>query len=1037
MALSNVVKIIASQKPSSPAFNVVAVANLLKLNVSFEALDASKAVELHGPISRNAPAGKTITLTGTIPILRYLAKFDTETSSILGFTDAIKSSQIDYWLDFCKDSLVPDAGFNPLAAAFTTLNSHLSLRTFLVGYTVTLADLACWGALKSIPIFVNELKKEKEVGTHLTRWFNHLESLSYVSQAVADIAKAVVTANKSRKDQGSFEIGLKDAAPGKVVTRFPPEPSGYMHIGHAKAALLNEYFARRYEGKLILRFDDTNPSKEKAEFEESIKQDLELLGIKPDMVSHTSDHFDKMYELALVMIKKGKAYVDDSNQETMRAERMECIESKCRNLPVEENLRRFAEMTKGSEEGLKMCLRAKIDMKEKNGAMRDPVIYRCNLTPHHQTGTKWKLYPTYDFACPIVDSTEGVTHALRTTEYRDRNPQYEWFLRALDLRWVHIWEFGRVNFVYTLLSKRKLTWFVDEGLVTGWDDPRFPTVRGIRRRGLTIQGLRDYILSQGASQKILELEWDKIWAKNKTIIDPVAPRHTALAREKIAKIRVVDADRFEPYAKEMPKHKKNPDVGMKTTIFSPELYMEFNDAKTLKVGEEITLMDWGNVFVDNIEWSPDQSFVAMIDIRLNLQGDFKKTEKKITWLARSVPQPDQAPIRLVLHDYDYLITKKKIEEEEDVKDFVTPVSEFKTEAWGDANLKKCLKGDIIQLERKGYYIVDSPYDAKNPKNPVHLIFIPDGKAASTASKSDDKQTAAPANAAKSPAKNEKDASAPAPAPAVTNGAPAGVGVPMYESRAIYDKEPELPNVVGQMYEVKSFYGDAKSIPLYTGKPSKAAATPAAPAKGKGKAAAAVAPADGAPKPEEGEKKKKEKGGKGGAEPKAAPVEASIISKLDIVVGKIVEVSAHPDADSLFVEKIDVGESEPRTVVSGLRKFMTEDDLRGKTILVLKNLKPAAMRGIKSHAMVLCASNAEHTVVEFLVPPEGSLPGERVFFQGHEGEPEEQLNPKKKVFETVQPDFKTRDDLVAVWKDVEFRTHRGVVKASSLKQASIK
>jgi glutamyl-tRNA synthetase len=217
----------------------------------------------------------------------------------------------------------------------------------------------------------------------------------------------------------------------------------------------------------------------------------------------------------------------------MRAERMECKDSKCRNLSIDENLRRFAEMTKGSEEGVKMCLRAKINMQDKNGALRDPVIYRCNATAHHQTGTQWKLYPTYDFACPVVDSIEGVTHALRTSEYRDRNAQYEWFLKALELRWVHIWDFSRINFVYTLLSKRKLTWFVEEGLVAGWDDPRFPTVRGIRRRGMTIQALRDYILMQGASQKTLELEWDKIWALNKKQVDPVSPRHTAIAREKM------------------------------------------------------------------------------------------------------------------------------------------------------------------------------------------------------------------------------------------------------------------------------------------------------------------------------------------------------------------------------------------------------------------------------------------------------------------------------------------------------------------------
>lgn len=172
-------------------------------------------------------------------------------------------------------------------------------------------------------------------------------------------------------------------------------------------------------------------------------------------------------------------------------------------------------------------------MQDKNKAMRDPVIYRCNLIPHIRTGTTWKIYPIYDFACPIVDSVEGVTHALRTNEYRDRNPQYDWFLKALSIRKVEIWDFSRVNFVYTLLSKRKLTWFVNEGKVSGWDDPRFPTVRGILRRGMTVEALRNYILMQGASQKDMLMEWDKIWSLNKKAIDSVAGRYYALNSDKL------------------------------------------------------------------------------------------------------------------------------------------------------------------------------------------------------------------------------------------------------------------------------------------------------------------------------------------------------------------------------------------------------------------------------------------------------------------------------------------------------------------------
>ena len=251
---------------------------------------------------------------------------------------------------------------------------------------------------------------------------------------------------------------------------------------------MNDYFAHeKYKGTLICRFDDTNPSKEKEEFQDAIVEDLALMGIKPDQTSYTSDYFEELYQYCVQMLKEGKAYADDTEQQTMRDERMDGIASKRRDATVEENLTQFEEMKAGSEEGVKWCIRAKMSVDNPNKAMRDPVMYRCNPATHHRTGNKWKVYPTYDFCCPIVDSIEGVTHALRTIEYRDRNPQYEWMLTALNLRKVHIWDFARMNFTRTLLSKRKLSKFVDDGIVWGWDDPRFPTIRGIRRRGMTVE----------------------------------------------------------------------------------------------------------------------------------------------------------------------------------------------------------------------------------------------------------------------------------------------------------------------------------------------------------------------------------------------------------------------------------------------------------------------------------------------------------------------------------------------------------------------
>ncbi|KAJ3300623.1 hypothetical protein HK104_009280 [Borealophlyctis nickersoniae] len=1058
-------KITVSSKATTPPYGVVAAANVIgpAVEVAFDQVEGKDAT-----LSADG-----LQLSGSNPVLRHFGRAFPEKRLYGG--DAVKAAQVDYWLDYVQDTLATANDYKAIAPAFEILNTHLRLRSFVVGHHLTIADFAVWGALRGNSIFVRQLKAGKGIGTYLSRWAQHISSLDFVQKAVDSVEKSKSTVKPVKKDQGSFDINLKDAVMGKVVTRFPPEPSGYLHIGHAKAALLNDYFARTYNGKLIVRFDDTNPTKEKAEFEESIKEDLLLLGIKGDVITYTSDSFDIIYDHAIKLIKKGLAYVDDTDQETMRAERMELRPSKCRDLPVDENLQRFEQMVKFTEFGAKCSLRAKIDYKSENGTLRDPVIYRCNATPHHRTGSKWKVYPTYDFACPIVDSIEGVTHALRTNEYRDRNVQYEWFLKNLELRWVHIWDYSRLNFIYTLLSKRKLTWFVEQGLVSGWDDPRFPTIRGIRRRGMTIEALRQYNLMQGASQRELNVEWDKIWAINKKIIDPVAPRHTAINLDKIVKVNVVGED-VQPHTKEMPKHKKNPDVGMKLTTFSGELYIEFDDAKDLEPKEEVTFMDWGNVIVQSVQWADDRAHIKCVEVKLHLDGDFKKTKKKLTWLSRAeTGKMEQTPVKLTLHDYDYLITKKKLEEEDEITDFITPVSEFKasgrmasevseqhltnqvscrrrlsvTPTCGiSRKVKFCLDrpskssrflsfrgalpGEYIQLERKGYYICDRAYEATNPDAPIHLIFIPDGRMASTQSK--DEQNETPKGSGpkdqnggdsqkkngngkkdKPPKGNAGGKGPKAGAPKVDGSDSSSVnGIKMYKVKPVYAQlESVDPKSVSKMYTVKSMYGPEEPLP-----------TAAAPGPSKKETPASPAP-----------KEKSAKGGKPAPAPAAA--EASLISKLDIVVGKILDVKKHPDADSLYVEQIDCGEEKPREVVSGLVKFMTEDDIRGKTILVLKNLKPASMRGIKSHAMVLCASNADHTKVEFLVPPPGSVPGDRVFFEGHEGEPDEQLNPKKKVFETVQPGFSTGDDLVATWNGIPFQTAKGVVKAASLNGASIK
>ncbi|KAI5118016.1 hypothetical protein M0805_003453 [Coniferiporia weirii] len=627
-------------------------------------------------------------------------------------------------------SLPTTKDFAAVTSSLDALDDRLTLRTFLDGRELTVVDWLVWGSIKGSLKPLGIMKGGKH--PHLLRWFTFIESLPSTQAALLELAEKSRGAKADKgKTASSFALGLEHAEMGKVVTRFPPEPSGYLHIGHLKAAILNQYFAEMYKGKLIIRFDDTNPSKEKSEFEDSIMEDLAVLGIRGE-ISHTSDYFNDLYEYAIRLIKEGNAYVDDTDRDTMRDERMNGVKSRCRDLSVDENLARFGWMKEGTDDGIKCCLRAKMSFTDPNKAMRDPVIYRCNPLPHHRTGDKWKMYPTYDFACPVVDSYEGVTHALRTNEYRDRNPQYQWFLDALKLRKVHIWDFSRVNFVYTFLSKRKLRDCLELGLARGWDDPRFPTFRGMRRRGMTTEALRQFMLSQGPSQNQVLLEWDSIWTINKKIIDPIAPRFCAVATSGLVEVTLKDVP-AEPEVKTLPRHKKNADIGTKKTVFSNTIVIEQEDAKSFTENEEskITLMDWGNAIIRTITRSASGD-VTHIDADLNLAGDFKATEKKVTWLAK--PTSTLPLVHTTLLDYDYLVTKRKLEKDDTVQAVATAQTEFIVDALADSNVLELAERDIIQFERKGYFILDRITDVNGLKR-LEFIRIPDGRAAGLALKS--------------------------------------------------------------------------------------------------------------------------------------------------------------------------------------------------------------------------------------------------------------------------------------------------------------
>lgn len=499
---------------------------------------------------------------------------------------------------------------------------------------------------------------------------------------------------------GSYDIGLGPVK-GEIVTRLPPEPSGFLHIGHAKAALLNEFFAHgKGDGSLICRFDDTNPSKESQEFEDSITADLEMMEIHPDKISHSSDFFPQMYECCVHLLREGKAYADNTGKKVMKNERKHGIESKRRGASAMESLARFEKMRAGSEEGIRWCIRAKISIDNVNKALRDPVIYRCNLQPHHRTGNTWKAYPTYDFCAPIVDSIEGVTHALRTNEYRDRNPQYEWIQKALGLRQVEVFDFARMNFNPTVLSKRKLSQIVNSGVVCGWDDPKMPTLQGMRRRSMSMTALRELIMKQGPSQNIINQDWTQIWAINKKHIDSLAPRHTAIMKDGMVEVMIRSDGLEMPYTEDKPKHNKNPELGSKKVVYGKKILIEQEDAKSFTEDEEITLMNWGNAIVRKIH-AKKKKAVTSLELDLYLQGDFKKIKKKITWLTQ---EQDLVPVHLL--DFDYLTTKDKLEKLDNVKDYLTPQTEFRTEVLADCNVATLATGDVIQFERRGYFRVD-------------------------------------------------------------------------------------------------------------------------------------------------------------------------------------------------------------------------------------------------------------------------------------------------------------------------------------------
>ncbi|CAG9764840.1 unnamed protein product [Ceutorhynchus assimilis] len=652
-------------------------------------------------------------------------------------SSAIETTEVDHWLTF---ALGPLSSKYEFFNAVQVLDKYLGPVTYLANKRLSIADFIVFATLYASKHF-QELSSKKAVPVHVQRWFNFIQSQDIVKNTLNNLTpeqKAAIapaekksrqsldktpanTTASGRVREGKF-IELPGAEMGKVVVRFPPEASGYLHIGHAKAALLNQYYQEAFQGKLIMRFDDTNPAKENPHFEKVILEDVEMLQIKPDMFTHTSQYFDLMLQYCEKMIKDGTAYVDNTEAELMREQREQKVESANRSNSVEKNLQVWEEMKKGSKTGQTYCVRAKIDMQSVNGCMRDPTIYRCKNEEHPRTGNTYKVYPTYDFACPIVDAIEGVTHTLRTMEYHDRDEQFYWFIEALGLRKPYIWEYSRLSMTNTVLSKRKLTWFVNEGLVDGWDDPRMPTVRGVLRRGMTVEGLKEFIIAQGSSRSVVFMEWDKIWAFNKKVIDPIVPRFSAVDANEPVPVLVNGA---KEECLTVPKHPKNADVGNKEVWVGPKVLIDRVDADSLREGENATFINWGNLLIKKINKLNGK--ITTIEADLNLDNkDYKKTPK-LTWLAETGKAPF-TPTYCVY--FEHIISKPLLGKDEDFKQYVKHETRQEFEVLGDPELKKLKKGDIIQVQRKGFFKVDVAYAPANAytcrEQPVVLFHVPDG-----------------------------------------------------------------------------------------------------------------------------------------------------------------------------------------------------------------------------------------------------------------------------------------------------------------------
>jgi len=518
---------------------------------------------------------------------------------------------------------------------------------------------------------------------------------------------------------------------GRVHTRFPPEPNGYLHIGHAKSIVLNFGIAEEFNGLCNLRFDDTNPEKEDIEYIEAIKEDVRWLGYDwGDRLFHASDYFDQLYEYAIQLIKKGKAYVDDLSPEELRQQRGTLtepgVESPYRNRSVEENLDLFQRMRAGEFPEGSRTLRAKIDMKSPNLNMRDPVMYRIKYATHPHVGDKWCIYPMYDYTHCISDSIEGITHSICTLEFEDHRPLYDWFLDELGIYHPQQIEFARLNLSYTVMSKRKLLQLVKEGHVSGWDDPRMPTLSGLRRRGVPPEAIRNFCERIGVAKNDSVVDIALLEFCIREVLNKTAPRVMGVLDP--LKVTLINYPEDQVETMECLNNPEDEGMGTRLVPFCRELYIDRDDFREdpppkyyrLAPGREVRLRYGYFIKCEEVVKNEKGEVVELrCTYDPNTRGGFAPDGRKVKATIHWVSARHALDAEARLYDRLFTVPNPLGEDEEgDFLKYLNPDSlKILTHCKVEPSLGEAKPGDRFQLEREGYFCLDS-----KDSHPGHIVL---------------------------------------------------------------------------------------------------------------------------------------------------------------------------------------------------------------------------------------------------------------------------------------------------------------------------